>query len=202
MNLDIPIIGILRGVSPDFFPEIMAASFTAGLQAIEVTLNTPKAENIISDCRSLVPEGKLLGMGTVCNLEEAKRAAGAGAMFIVTPNLDTEVIDFARTQGIKVVSGALSPTEVYTAWHAGADLVKVFPCQALGGPRYIRDLLGPFDQAPLAAVGGVDAGNARDYLTAGAKAVGVGPTLFGKEALAQKNSAAIADNVKKFIAQL
>lgn len=202
MELRVPVIGILRGVDPDFFPELMVAAFAAGLQALEVTMNTPGAERMVAACRTLVPKGHLLGLGTVRTSEEAERAVAAGAMFLVTPNLDLEVIAVARARQIPVVAGALTPTEVFAAWQAGADLIKVFPCRAMGGPSYIRDLLGPFDKAPLVAVGGVDAANATDYLVAGAQAVGVGPPLFGAPALALRDASAVASNVRAFLGKI
>lgn len=202
MDLRVPVIGILRGVDPAFFPELMAAAFGAGLQALEVTMNTPGAERMVADCRAMVPTGHLLGMGTVRTRPEAERAVAAGAMFLVTPNLDLEVIAIARACQIPVVAGALTPTEVFAAWQAGADLIKVFPCLAMGGPRYIRALLGPFDDAPLVAVGGVDGDNAGDYLAAGVRAVGVGPPLFGAQALAQRDANAVAINIRSFLAKI
>lgn len=201
MKLDIPVIGILRGIDPDFFGEVMAAAFANGLQAIEVTFNTVGAERMISRYRAAVPAGKLLGMGTVRDLEEARKAADAGAMFLVTPNLDPHVIEFANRQDIPIIAGALTPTEVYAAWRAGADMVKVFPCGALGGPRYIRELRGPFDHIPLAAVGGVTLDNLAEYFAAGARAVGVSTSLFGREALRNRDMDRIGEHVKKFIEQ-
>jgi len=201
MQLDIPVIGILRGISADFFGELMPAAFAAGLQAIEVTLNTDRAEEIIKANRPLVPPGKLLGMGTIRNLDEAKRAVAAGAMFLVTPNIDQQVIDYAVTQRIPVIAGALTPSEVYAAWRAGATMIKVFPCGAMGGPAYIRDLLGPFDDAPLVAVGGVAIDNLADYFAAGATGVGVSTALFGKKALAAQDLQKISENIRAFIAR-
>ncbi|MHB8791319.1 MAG: bifunctional 4-hydroxy-2-oxoglutarate aldolase/2-dehydro-3-deoxy-phosphogluconate aldolase [Desulfobulbaceae bacterium] len=201
MKLEIPVIGILRGIDPVFFGEVMAAAFAGGLQAIEVTINTAGAEQIVSRCRSAVPPGKLLGMGTVRNLEEARAAVGAGAMFMVSPNLDARVIEYANRQGIPIIAGALTPTEVYVAWQAGADMVKVFPCGSLGGPRYIRELLGPFDRVPLVAVGGVTLDNLAEYFAAGARAVGVSSSLFGKEALRCRDIGQVGAQVKKFIEQ-
>jgi 2-dehydro-3-deoxyphosphogluconate aldolase/(4S)-4-hydroxy-2-oxoglutarate aldolase len=199
MELNVPVIGILRGVEGDFFGEVMQISFAAGLTAMEVTMNTADAERIVREYRSAVPDGKLLGMGTIRNLEEAKRAVGAGAMFLVTPNLDLGVIEYAKAEGIPIVAGALTPTEVYAAWSAGADLVKVFPCGAMGGPQYLKDLLGPFDHLRLAAVGGVSLANLAEYFAAGAAAVGVSTSLFGGKALREKNLDQIGQNVKNFI---
>ena len=199
MNLETPVVGILRGITPDFFSDVMHTSFEAGLQAIEVTMNTKGAEQIVSKNRSSVPEGKILGMGTIRNLDEAKKAADAGAMFFVTPNLDEFVIKYAGERHIPIIAGALTPTEVYRAWSAGADMVKVFPCGSLG-PQYIKDLLCPFDDIPLVAVGGVSISNVAEYFKAGVCAVGAGPSLFGKKALDRKNLVSLAENVKKFIA--
>jgi 2-dehydro-3-deoxyphosphogluconate aldolase/(4S)-4-hydroxy-2-oxoglutarate aldolase len=200
MELTTPVIGILRGISADFFGPLMDAAFQAGLQAIEVTLNTPQAETMIAAQRSRVPHGRLLGMGTVCDLDMAKRAVDAGAMFLVTPNTDSEVIDFAVARNIPIVAGAFTPTEVHAAWAAGADMIKVFPCTQLG-PQYIRELLGPFDRIPLVAVGGVTRENAGAYLKAGARAVGVGSSLFGSQAIAQQRPEEILLNVKSFLEQ-
>ncbi|MFC1844114.1 bifunctional 4-hydroxy-2-oxoglutarate aldolase/2-dehydro-3-deoxy-phosphogluconate aldolase [Thermodesulfobacteriota bacterium] len=199
MELKVPVIGILRGIGADDFGSLMQVSFAAGLQAIEVTMNTPGAEEIIGANRDRVVAGKYLGMGTVRNLAEAERAHKAGAMFLVTPNIDLDVIAFARSKDIPVIAGALTPTEVYSAWEAGAAMVKVFPCRALGGAQYIRELLGPFDNIPLVAVGGVTIENVVEYLQAGAKGVGVGISLFGKQAVAEKNWDAVRQNVQQFV---
>jgi len=199
MNLDIPVIGILRGIDADFFRSVMDTSFASGLQAIEVTMNTEGALQIISSNRSSVPPGKLLGMGTIRNIEEAKKAIDAGAMFLVTPNTDPAVIKYAKSNSVPVIAGALTPTEVYTAWSAGADMVKVFPCGAFG-PGYIKELLGPFDHIPLVAVGGVSLDNVREYFAAGARAVAATSSLFGRKALLGKDLEEIARNVKRFIA--
>jgi len=198
VKLDPPVIGILRGISADFFGPLMDAAFEAGLQAIEVTLNTAHAETMIAAQRPRVPEGRLLGMGTICNLDEAKRALDAGAMFLVTPNTDDRVIDYAVSRNIPVAAGALTPTEVYRAWACGAALIKVFPCTQLG-PEYIRNLRGPFDEIPLAAVGGVTRENVRAFLDAGANAVGVGSSLFGRDAIARQQADDVCANVRSFL---
>ncbi|HSR35937.1 MAG TPA: bifunctional 4-hydroxy-2-oxoglutarate aldolase/2-dehydro-3-deoxy-phosphogluconate aldolase [Desulfurivibrionaceae bacterium] len=199
MQFDAPVIGILRGVEHEFFGELMQIAFVAGLTAIEVTMNTEGAAAMIREFRPAVPTGRWLGMGTIRNVDEAKEAVDAGAMFLVTPNCDPKVIAYAVREEIPIVAGALTPTEIYTAWTAGAAMVKVFPCGALGGPQYIRDLRGPFDQIPLAAVGGVTLQNLPDYFAAGANAVGVATSLFGSRALREKNLEQLGQNVKNFM---
>jgi len=198
MNLDIPVIGILRGVDSAFFKSVMETSYASGLQAIEITMNTDDALNIVSSNIPKVPPGKLLGMGTIRNLEEAKMAVDSGAMFLVTPNTDTEVIDYAKDNNVPIIAGALTPTEVYNAWSAGADMVKVFPCRPFG-PDYIKELKGPFEQIPLVAVGGINLDNIADYFDAGARAVGASTSLFGKQALKDRDLDEIARNVAEFI---
>jgi 2-dehydro-3-deoxyphosphogluconate aldolase/(4S)-4-hydroxy-2-oxoglutarate aldolase len=199
MQLDVPVIGILRGIGADEFRPLMQAAFKAGLQAIELTFNTCAAEQIVADNKERIPAGKYLGMGTIRNLEEAQKAYEAGAMFFVTPNLDTEVIEYARSKSIPVIAGALTPSEVYKAWAAGAAMVKVFPCRSLGGPLYIRELRGPFERIPLVAVGGVTIENVREYLKAGATAVGVGISLFGEHAVTAADWDRVQENVKEFL---
>ena len=199
MQLEVPVIGILRGIGAEEFNPLLDAAFSAGLQAIEVTMNTPGAEEMIGAERDRVAAGKYLGMGTIRNLDEAQRAHAAGAMFFVTPNADPKVIEFARKKDIPVIAGALTPTEVYKAWEAGAGMVKVFPCRSLGGALYIRELRGPFDHIPLVAVGGVSIENVSEYFKAGAAAVGVGISLFGEQEVKAGNWTAVRKNVEEFI---
>ncbi|MBI5103327.1 MAG: bifunctional 4-hydroxy-2-oxoglutarate aldolase/2-dehydro-3-deoxy-phosphogluconate aldolase [Nitrospirae bacterium] len=198
MKLSVPVIGILRGVDEAFFPDLMTAAFDAGLQAMEVTMNTEGAERIVRKNLSRVPKGRYLGIGTVRNIDEAKRALDSGAAFIVTPNTDAGVIGYARGRDVPVIAGAFSPTEVYTAWSSGACMVKVFPCGLLG-PSYIRELRGPFDDIDLVAVGGVTVGNLRDYFDAGVRAVGASSALFGKTALTDRDLKKLSGHVKKFV---
>jgi len=201
MQLKVPVIGILRGIDGEFFRALMPAAFGAGLQALEITINTPGAPEIVARCRPEVMPGKLLGMGTIRNVAEAELAIAAGAMFLVTPNTDSRVIELAKRHDVPVIAGAFTPTEVYTAWAAGADLVKVFPCGVVG-PSYLRELRGPFDQIPLVAVGGVTLHNVRDFFAAGAAGVGVGNSLFGPAALAERDLAGLAANIRRFLAAL
>jgi len=198
MTLTVPVIGILRGVDEAFFPDLMTAAFDAGLQAMEVTMNTAGAERIVGKNISRVPKGNFLGIGTVRTTEEAKRALDSGAGFIVTPNTDVRVIEYARGRNVPVIAGAFSPTEVYTAWSGGAQMVKVFPCGLLG-PPYIRELRGPFDDIDLVAVGGVTRENLREYFDAGVRAVGASSALFGKTSVREKDLKKLSEHVRKFV---
>jgi 2-dehydro-3-deoxyphosphogluconate aldolase/(4S)-4-hydroxy-2-oxoglutarate aldolase len=198
MKLTVPVIGILRGVDEAFFPDLMTAAFDAGLQAMEVTMNTAGAERIVEKNLPRVPKGNFLGIGTVRNTEEVKRAIDSGAAFIVTPNIDAGVIEYARGRNVPIIAGAFSPTEVYTAWTYGAQMVKVFPCGLLG-PSYIRELRGPFDDIDLVAVGGVTVENLRDYFDAGVRAVGASSALFGKTSVKEHDLKKLSEHVRKFI---
>ncbi len=196
VKLDVPVVGILRGVDPDFFPQLLQAAYRAGLQAVEVTMNTPGAERMLRDNRHLVPAGCYLGMGTVRNRDEARLAISAGAMFLVSPNTDERVIDYSRRHSTPIVAGAYTPTEVYQAWSTGADMVKVFPCP---GPEYIKDLLGPMDEIPLVAVGGVKRENLLQFLDAGAVAVGVGNSLFGADVLQNRDAEGVYKHICEYL---
>lgn len=199
MKLSVPVIGILRGVESGFFQQLLQVSYQAGLQAVEVTMNTPGAPEMLRQNMHLVPDGCFLGMGTVCNLQQAKVAIDAGAMFLVTPNTDVDVIIYAKQQGVPIVAGALTPTEVYQAYSAGADMVKVFPCP---GPKYIQDLLGPMQDVPLVAVGGVKQDNLQEFLNAGAVGVGVGNSLFGDELLKSKDADGVLQHMIEYLKAL
>ena len=142
-------------------------------------MDTPGAVEVLESLRSRVPANALLGAGTVTDVAGAEAALAAGASFIVTPNIDLEVIRTVRAHGIPVMPGALSPTEIWTAMKAGADLVKVFPASAVG-PAYFRELRGPFEKIPLMASGGVNLENAAEFIKFGVDALGLGGALIPK----------------------
>ena len=171
------IIAIGRGVDPTVVVEIGQALLDGGIRAFEVTLNRPGALEAI---RRLVlhPVAKelLIGAGTILTIESAEQAVAAGARFLVMPHLDVEVIAWAQAQGIPVVPGALTPTEILAAWRAGATAVKLFPASAVG-PTFIREMAGPLPEIPLIPTGGVTLETAPLFLDNGALAVGVGRWL-------------------------
>lgn len=142
-------------------------------------MDTPGAVEVLESLRSRVPANALLGAGTVTDVAGAEAALAAGASFIVTPNIDLEVIRTVRAHGIPVMPGALSPTEIWTAMKAGAEFVKVFPASAVG-PAYFRELRGPFEKIPLMASGGVNLENAAEFIKFGVDALGLGGALIPK----------------------
>lgn len=165
--------------------EVCRALMAGGIATFEVTMGTPNALDVMREVRAAFGDGVIVGAGTVLDPETARLAMGAGAQFLVAPSLNLELIRFARRYSLVVIPGALTPTEIVTAWEAGADMVKVFPVRALG-PSYLRDLLAPLPQMRLVAVGGVTIENAADYIRAGAVAVGVGGELLSAQLISER----------------
>jgi len=177
-----PFIGILRGIQMVHIPGIAGACKQADMSFLEVTMNTPGATDLIGALRhTCKPLGIQVGAGTVRNLDDLHRALDAGAEFIVTPALSLSVVAECLRREIPCMPGALTPTEIQTAFDAGAACIKVFPAKALGGPAYFKELRGPFQDIPLLACGGVDPKNVADYFKAGADAVAFGASIFRPE---------------------
>lgn len=169
------------------------------LGVVEITLTVPGACDIISDLASTYGDRLLIGAGTVLDTESCERAIEAGAEFIVSPVFDPGVVEMTRQAGRVAIPGALTPTEVLEAWRSGADLVKIFPCGALGGPGYIRALRGPFPDIRLMVTGGVRLENAVEFLKAGASAVGAGESLLPKAALDTGDVATVASHARQYV---
>jgi 2-dehydro-3-deoxyphosphogluconate aldolase / (4S)-4-hydroxy-2-oxoglutarate aldolase len=198
--LDVGMIPVIRCDSPEVAVRVAEVLIDAGLRVAEITLTVPGAIDAIAEVsRRISPQRALVGAGTVTTADEARDAMRAGARFIVSPCLVPEVIDAARAEGVPVIPGALTPTEILQAFRAGAELVKVFPAQSLGGPAYIKALRGPFPDLPLVPTGGVDLDNVADYIRAGATAVGVGSELVSRDALARGDYDAIAARARQFV---
>jgi|SRR5271165_4923273 len=173
-----PIIAIVRRPKVDPV-RCIEHLFQNGIRLIEITMDTPAAVEVLESQRSRVPANALLGAGTVTDMARAEAALAAGASFIVTPNIDLDVIRTVRAHGIPVMPGALSPTEIWTAMKAGAAFVKVFPASAVG-PGYFRELRGPFEKIPFMASGGVNLENASEFIKFGVDALGLGGALIPK----------------------
>jgi 2-dehydro-3-deoxyphosphogluconate aldolase/(4S)-4-hydroxy-2-oxoglutarate aldolase len=173
-----PIVAIVRRPKVDPV-SCIEHLFKNGIRLVEITMDTSGAVEVLDSLRSRVPANCLLGAGTVTDVARAEAAMVAGASFIVTPNVNLDVIRTVRARGIPVMPGALTPTEIWNAAEAGADFVKVFPAGAIG-PRYFRDLRGPFAEIPFMATGGVNLENAADFIKFGADALGLGGGLIPK----------------------
>jgi 2-dehydro-3-deoxyphosphogluconate aldolase / (4S)-4-hydroxy-2-oxoglutarate aldolase len=192
------IISIIRGVPGDYVPEIFDALYEGGIRLVEVTLNTDNALELIAELSKRYEGELLIGAGTVMDEESARLAINAGAKFILTPILDIPTIHAVKERGAVCISGALTPTEIYTAFTHGSDLVKVFPAGPMGA-GYIKDLKGPMPQIPLVPTGGIDVSNAPHYLQAGAVALGIGSSLVpAKEHYTSCDFAEIKDKAGHF----
>jgi 2-dehydro-3-deoxyphosphogluconate aldolase/(4S)-4-hydroxy-2-oxoglutarate aldolase len=170
----------------------------SGIRAVELTFTTP---GVLDYLRAAASSDAVLGMGTVCTAGQAKAAIGAGARFLVTPGIRSEVAKVGSDSGIPVIMGALTPTEILAAMDLGAAAVKIFPAGAFG-PRYFKDLRGPFPEVPLIPSGGVNAGNAADFLAHGAVAVTAGTDVVAPEAVASGDWSDIASRAAAFVQSL
>lgn len=175
------VIPVARGLDGSTAPALAEALLEGGLSSLEVTVEGPGG---IDALESLRGSGVTAGAGTVVSIDQAVAATAAGARFLVSPHLDMELVDWASEYDVPLIPGALSPTEVATAWRHQPPAVKVFPAH-VGGPDYLRSLLGPYPDLVLIPTGGVDGDNAGAYLSAGAVAVGVGGWLTGHADLAE-----------------
>jgi 2-dehydro-3-deoxyphosphogluconate aldolase/(4S)-4-hydroxy-2-oxoglutarate aldolase len=171
------LIAIVRGVPPEYAMQTAEALLESGVRFLEVTLNSPNALETLKLWRKRFPKLHI-GAGTVLSVKEANQALAVGAQYLISPHTDANIIQFARESNIAVYPGAYTPTEIVTAYNAGATAVKVFP---VSSPSYIKDIRAPLNHIPLIAVGGVSAENAKAYLEAGAIALGVGSSLVNLE---------------------
>ena len=169
-----------------------------GIPIVEITMTVPGAINVISDLVRSSPN-LIVGAGTVLDLETARQCLDAGARFLTSPGLDLKIVEFAVKENVLIIAGAMTPTEVITAWQAGSELVKVFPCAPIGGPAYIRALRGPFPQVPMIAAGGVNQETAADFILAGAAALGVGGRLIPKAAVEHRKPEQISELARRFL---
>ncbi len=171
-------MAIGRGLPAERIERIAEGLVAGGVRAFEVTLNSPDVFRAISALAARWGERLLVGAGTVLDVEGAAQAVDSGARFIVSPHTEPALIDWALARGLPIFPGAFSPTEILTAWRAGATAVKLFPA-SVAGPAFVREFRGPFRDIPLIATGGVTIESAADFLGAGAVAVGIGSWLTG-----------------------
>ncbi|MEG4025775.1 bifunctional 4-hydroxy-2-oxoglutarate aldolase/2-dehydro-3-deoxy-phosphogluconate aldolase [Microcoleus sp. S13C4] len=183
-------IAVIRSSEKELAWQMASAVAAGGIQFIEITWNTHKAAELIAELRSEFPTFSI-GTGTLLNLEQLQQALDCGAQFLFTPHTDVAMIKTAVDAGVPIVPGAFSPTEIVTAWQAGATCVKVFPISALGGAAYLKSLQGPLGNIPLIPTGGVTLENAKVFIDAGAIAVGLAGDLFPKHLVENRDWRAI-----------
>lgn len=196
-----PVLGILRGADTSVIEPIIETAVSAGLAAIEITMNTDNAAKLIRLAKGTARGRIDVGAGTVLSLESMKGAIDAGATFIVMPVLVREVVEACVKERIPVFPGALTPQEVFSAWNCGATMVKVFPASFFG-PEYFRELKGPFDKIELLACGGVTPQNITRYFECGASAFAFGASVFSRDRLANKDFEGMGRSIKAYVENL
>jgi len=192
-----PLVAVVRAARGEQLVDVAEALAAGGIDAVEITFTVPQAHRVIEKVAAILGTRILLGAGTVLDAETARIALLSGAEFVVSPTLDLRVIEVCRRYGKTVMPGAFSPTEVLAAWQAGADIVKVFPCDVLG-PAYLKALAGPLPQIRLMPTGGVNLETIGAFLQAGAFALGVGGALVDAKLLEAGNLNEIQSRAKRF----
>jgi len=178
-----------------FAAEVVAGG---GIPIVEITMTVPGALEVISHLVKSLPH-VIVGAGTVLDIETARLCVEAGARFLTCPGLDLDIVQFAKNRDLAMMAGALTPTEIVTAWKSGSDFVKVFPCAQIGGESYIRALKGPFPKIPLIAAGGVNQQTAANFILAGAVALGIGRELIPSEAVQKRQEGRIRELAHRFL---
>src|SRR5262245_19530965 len=196
--LDAGIVAVVRAPEPDGLVEVIRALADGGVTVAEVTLTVPKALAIIAEGKKALGDAGLLGAGTVLNAEACRSALEAGAEFIVAPVVNLQVIELCQHQDKIVMPGAFTPTEILTAWEAGADIVKVFPADVLG-PAFFKAMRGPLPKIRLMPTGGVDLNTAADFLKAGACCLGIGGQLVDLKRVVARDFDGLRELAAKYV---
>ncbi|MGC8560547.1 MAG: bifunctional 4-hydroxy-2-oxoglutarate aldolase/2-dehydro-3-deoxy-phosphogluconate aldolase [Phycisphaerae bacterium] len=192
------VVAVIRAQTRDQLLDIAEALVNGGVVAIEVTMSTPNAIEGIEKLVDVLGTKAVIGVGTVLNAAIGAAAIAAGAEFVVSPVLDTSIIEMTRKLGKVSIPGAFTPSEILTAWSAGADIVKVFPATTMG-PQYLKDLLSPMPFLRMIPTGGVTVKNTNEWIKAGAVAVGAGSSLVSKDLMARGDWAGITALARQFV---
>ncbi len=192
------VVAVIRMNEPAKLRAVVDAMLEGGVRALEVTMTVPGAVGLIETLARDLPEEFQLGAGTVLDPETARQVILAGAKFLVAPSLNLKTIEMCHRYDVAALPGCFTPTEILTAWEAGADVIKVFPATALG-PTFFKDMRGPFPQIRLMPTGGVSLANAGEWIKAGAVAIGVGTALVDTKAIADGNFRKITDNARTLV---
>jgi len=197
--IEIGVVPIARCSSADSAIKAIQAVYRGGIRSAEITMTVPGAIKALEKLADEFGDRMILGAGTVLDPETCRACILAGAQFIVTPALKHSTIEMARRYSKPIFPGSLTPTEVLTAWEAGADAVKIFPCSALGGAKYIKALKAPLPQIDMIPTGGVNIDTAADFLKAGAAAVAVGSELIDEKSMKEGNFDVFEERSRQFL---
>lgn len=191
------IIAIIRGAQPADVLSIVQALYDGGVRAVEITLNSKDALQLINEISESLQDKMLVGAGTVLDEASAIKAIEAGAQFIISPSVDIETIKVTKQKGKVSIPGAFTATEIVTAYKAGADLIKVFPAS---NPQYIKDLMGPLSHIPMVPTGGINLNNIKDFKKAGGVAFGIGSSLVDtKQTITKPYLEQLTATAKQFV---
>ena len=193
------LVPVVRAPTADLAVKAVEAILEGGISTFEITLTVPGAVQVIESLVKRFGSRALIGAGTVLSADQAAACIDAGAQFIVSPGFDAATVELVLKRGLPCMPGALTPTEVITAWKAGVDMVKIFPCSAMGGAKYLKALKGPLPQVKMLPTGGVNATTAHEYLAAGAAALGIGSELVDAQALAAGKLDVITARAKELV---
>ena len=200
--LDIGVVPVVRTSSAESAIRAIEAVYQGGIRAAEITMTVPGAIKALEKLADAFGDKLVLGAGTVLDPETARICMLAGAQFFVTPALNLKTIEMAKRYSKIIMPGALTPTEVVAAWEAGADFVKVFPCGAVGGAKYIKALKAPLPHIEMVPTGGVSLENTGDFLKAGAAAVAVGAELIDAKTIADGRYEVFEERARQFLAEV
>ena len=192
------LVPVVRAASADEAMRVIDAIKEGGVSVLEITMTVPGAVKVIEEVVARYGSEVTVGAGTVLDPETARACILAGAQFVVSPSLNLDTIALCRRYSVPVMPGALTPTEVVTAWTAGADFVKIFPCGSVGGASYIKNLKGPLPHIKMIPTGGVSMSNAADFIKAGSSAVGVGTDLVDVKAIRAGEAHVVVERAKQF----
>jgi 2-dehydro-3-deoxyphosphogluconate aldolase/(4S)-4-hydroxy-2-oxoglutarate aldolase len=195
------VVAVIRLADPAKLRDVIRALADGGLRALEITMTVPGAVDLIRQIAPSLPDGFLIGAGTVTDADTASAVIDAGARYVVSPVFRPAIIAACHRHDVPALPGCFTPTEILAAWDAGADIVKVFPATALG-PTYFKDLHGPMPQVKLMPTGGVTLDNAGDWIRAGAVAVGVGSALLDAAAIASGRFEVLTANAERIVASV
>jgi 2-dehydro-3-deoxyphosphogluconate aldolase / (4S)-4-hydroxy-2-oxoglutarate aldolase len=196
------VVPVVRAESSDNVVAAVEALVEGGIPVAEITMTVPGAVKVIARCAAHFGDRITLGAGSVTSADMCTEVIDAGSVFVVTPVFNPAVIDVCKQRGVCVIAGALTPTEIFTAWEAGADVVKVFPAKAMGGASYLRMVHEPLPQIPLTPTGGVTLETLADYFKAGVPFVGAGGDLVSKKVIDAGDTQAITKRARQYVAAI